>query len=247
LLSRYGAELAEANKQRAIERAKLKRLARLPVAFSIQATALLARIKMMELPHHLRLTSLARQAAAMVWDIPVDRLRATLTSQALVGHGFGKLSTPSSFRGRILRLAAVSYGGVVNDDGALTVVARATIFPLLAKELLKGTAELICLHGLRNLSDDSYQRVLREADQLEYEPWMLQTGGELWRRLLLVVPADRPIAEVLMHLARLPPNSLESLVRAVIDQPEWARELIAGIGQTGDGQNDDQDGQQGVS
>src|SRR5262249_41216901 len=60
-----------------------------------------------------------------------------------------------------------------------------------------------------------------------FEPWMLQTGGELWRRLLTVLPEGQPLANVLMHLARLPPKALESLIRAVIEQPEWARELLA--------------------
>jgi hypothetical protein len=101
---------------------------------------------------------------------------------------------------------------------------------LLAKELVKGTAELICLHGLNGLSDDAYARVVHATDRLEYEPWMLQSGGELWRRLLAVLPKDRPPAEMLMHLARLPAHSLESLMLAVIEQPDWARELLASLG-----------------
>jgi hypothetical protein len=59
---------------------------------------------------------------------------------------------------------------------------------------------------------------------------MLQSGGELWRRLLAVLPEGRPIAEMLMHIARLPARSLESLMLAVIEQPEWARELLASLG-----------------
>jgi hypothetical protein len=56
---------------------------------------------------------------------------------------------------------------------------------------------------------------------------MLQTGGEVWRRLLTVIPEGRSVAYVLMQLAKLPPKALESLIRAVIEQPEWARELLA--------------------
>jgi hypothetical protein len=35
------------------------------------------------------------------------------------------------------------------------------------------------------------------------------------------------MANVMMCMARLPPKSFESLMLAVIEQPEWARELLA--------------------
>ena len=59
---------------------------------------------------------------------------------------------------------------------------------------------------------------------------MLQTGGELWRRLLALVPNGRLVAYIMMHLARLPAKSLESLMLAVIERPQWASELLSGIG-----------------
>jgi hypothetical protein len=58
---------------------------------------------------------------------------------------------------------------------------------------------------------------------------MLQTGGELWRRFLLALPEGRPVAEMLMHVARLPTTSLEALIQAVIENPAWAKELLAGL------------------
>ena len=112
------------------------------------------------------------------------------------------------------------------------MVAKAPNWQLLAKELVKGTGELICLHGLSQLDEETYQRVMQAADRIEFEPPMLQTGGELWRRLLARIPDGRPISKVLMHLARLPARSLESLVLAVITEPQWARELLEGLGQS---------------
>jgi hypothetical protein len=97
------------------------------------------------------------------------------------------------------------------------------------KELVKGTAELICMHGLSDLSEDTYLRVVEAADRIEFEPWMLQTGGEIWRRLLAVIPDRLPPAEVLMRMSRLSANSLQSLVQSVIDRPEWAKELLEGL------------------
>ncbi len=53
-------------------------------------------------------------------------------------------------------------------------------------------------------------------------------------RLLAVIPVGRPLAEVLMHLARLPPNALESLILAVIERPEVASEFFERLGRGGE-------------
>jgi hypothetical protein len=226
VLSRHGGALAAAAKQRALARCKEKGVTRMPGLFAMQATFLIARLQSRESPHHRTLVALAKEAASRVWGIPVQRLDAELTGSL----AFTNACKPRSVRGAILRAAIVGYGGVMQRHDGLCVVARAINWTLLAKELVKGTAELICLHGLNTLSDETYAEVMRAADRLEYEPWMLQSGGELWRRLLAALPDDRPQADVLMHLARLPPHSLESLMLAVIERPEWARELLASLG-----------------
>jgi hypothetical protein len=33
-----------------------------------------------------------------------------------------------------------------------------------------------------------------------------------------------------MHMARLPASSLQSLMQAVIERPEWAREILSSLG-----------------
>jgi len=226
LLSRYGGTLAAAAKQRAIERAKEKGLTRLPVLCGLQVARVIVRLQTLEAGHSQRLIELAKRTTAMVWGIPTDRLDARLTTSV----AFGTLRTPQTLRGRMLRGLAVGYGGVMHRDGALQVVARGTNWYLLAKELVKGTAELICLHGLNHLGDDAYEQVMHHADRIEFEPWMLQTGGELWRRLLAVLPDGHSLADMLMHLARLPAPALERLMLAVIEQPECARELLRELG-----------------
>jgi hypothetical protein len=55
---------------------------------------------------------------------------------------------------------------------------------------------------------------------------MLQAGAELWRRLLPLLPDHRPLAEMVMHIARLPAKSLEALMLAVIEEPERAKETL---------------------
>jgi hypothetical protein len=147
---------------------------------------------------------------------------------------FGRLSPPTTFQASLLRSGAAGYGGVLRKDSELRVVGRAWVWPLLSHELVKGTVELICLHGLNELDSKTYKAVVRAADRIEHEAWMLQAGSELWRRLLPLFPDNRPVAEMVMHMARLPPRALESLTLAVIEEPEWARELLDSLGRNHD-------------
>jgi hypothetical protein len=226
LLARHGGMLAAAAKERADARWKAKGFTRVPFLFPVLPGFVYFRVLTTEAGHSRELIELAKKATQMVWGIPTDRLNAELTPKV----AFGTLSRPRTLRGNIMRLLAVGYGGVLRRDDALEVVGRGVNWHLLTKELVKGTAELICLHGLNGLPDDARQHVLRHADRIEFEPWMLQTGGELWRRLLAVLPPGRPPADMLMHLARLPACSLEGLMLAVLEEPEAARERLAGLG-----------------
>jgi hypothetical protein len=51
---------------------------------------------------------------------------------------------------------------------------------------------------------------------------MLQSGGELWRRLLTAFPDDWTLATTLMRLARLPAGVLERMVIDMLERPEYA-------------------------
>jgi hypothetical protein len=237
VLSRHGGMLAEAARQRGLERCKEKGFWFLRYLFSFQALHVVARLRGAEAGHSQELIRLAKKAVTTVWGISSDRLDAALSSSV----AFGNLSAPRTAAGRTMRACAVGYGGVLRRGDSLVVVARGTNWQLVAKELVKGTAELICLHGLNSLSDETYEQVIAAADGVDFEPWMLQTGGELWRRLLAVMPAGRSLAEMLMHIARLPARSLETLMLAVIEQPPWASELLAGLGAP-----DDEPGTTGV-
>jgi hypothetical protein len=223
LLSKFGGMLAAAGRRRALERCKEKKLTRIPFLFAFQALGIAARLRILETPHRLKLIELAKKSASTIWGIPIDRLDGDLQKPA----NFGTPIRIRNMRAALMRAAVVGLGGVVRRGNLLVVVGRGTNWQLLTKELVKGTAELICLHGLNNLDDETYRHVVDATDRIEWEPWMLQTGGELWRRLLTLIPDDQPVAEALMLMARLSPKSLESLMTAIIEQPEWARELLA--------------------
>jgi hypothetical protein len=230
LLSRYGGMLAAAARQRGLKRCKEKGFWALRFLFPFQVPNVVRPLRRKEAGHAQALVALAKKAVTMVWGIPPHRLEAKLTTQTDVAPGH--LSTPRTACGLSMRLCAVGYGGVMRRGDSLVVIGRGTNWQLVAKELVKGTAELICLHGLNRLTDDIYRQVIAAADGVDYEPWMLQTGGELWRQLLTVLPSGRPVAEMLMHLARLPARTLETLMLAVIEQPSLAGEFLAGLGKS---------------
>jgi len=224
LLSKYGGMLAEESRQRGLTRCKEKGMTRLPIAFTFQTLFVVERLRAIEAPHRAQLLELGKTTASMVWGIPTGRLDAELTPQIVLPP---EVLAARNLTGAVFRAGIVGLGGVVQRGDELVVVARATNWQLLAKELVKGTAELICLHGLNQLNDETYERVLAVTDQLDLEPWMLQSGGEVWRRLLQFIPDGCPVAKVLMQMARLPAGTLDSLVATVIEQRAHAADSLA--------------------
>jgi hypothetical protein len=225
LLSRYGGMLAEESRKRGLARCKEKGMTRLPVVFSFQTMWVVERLRWLEKPHRRRLVELGKATASMVWGIPRERFEAELASKITLPP---EALPARNLTGEVFRSGIVGLGGVTQRDGELRVMAKATNWQLLAKELVKGTAELICLHGLNSLDEFTYRKVIAVTDQLDLEPWMLQSGGELWRRLLETI-ADGSIAKVLMQLARMPAGTLEPLLARVIEQREDARQLLAEV------------------
>jgi hypothetical protein len=225
-LSRQGLSLALASKKRAYERCKSKRVSRIPLVFSLQLMKRLVEARFREAAHRQALVDLAKRTTHQVWGIPLERLDAALT----MAVAFGKPRLPKTFSAFVLRAGVAGFGGVLNEGSEFRVVGRGWVWPILSHELVKGTVELICMHGLNQLDSTTYHDVLQAADRIEYEPWMLQVGSELWRRLLPLLPDTRPVSEMVMHMSRLPARSLERLMFAVVEDEDWARELLAGLG-----------------
>ncbi|MEQ8838566.1 MAG: hypothetical protein RID07_17310, partial [Lacipirellulaceae bacterium] len=172
------------------------------------------------------LARLCERANSEMWGIPEDRLEAHLTTDV----AFGNLHTPRTVMGKAARAAAIGYGGVVRRRDQFQVVAKSWTLPLVMHELTKGIAELVCLHGLNELDDDMYRKVTEEADQLEYETWMLQAGSEMWRRFLAAMPDQQDLPTTLMNLARLEPRPLESIMLAVVDDTKRAQAMLREFG-----------------
>ena len=222
-LAKYGHHLSSVSKRYTIDRARSKGVSATPEIQYAQTFWLLGRTVMKEKPHRSLLAAVAKTATEMIWGIDRTRLSGEITGDV----EFGVLQSPTTRAGRILRRAAAGYGGVLVKNGQLNVHARAWMWPLLAHELTKGTAELICMHGLNSMDDATYDFVTSEADKIEHEIWMMQAGGELWRLFLAALPDSRRLAEALMHVARLEPEPLEQLMVDLVEHPFTARATIA--------------------
>jgi hypothetical protein len=226
LLSKYGGMIAEAAKQRALERYKQKGFSLLPFSFSFRVLSVLKRLRALESPHRRWLLHLATRTASTVWGIPEERFEAELSSRRVLAADH---FPAENIRAEMLRSCVVGYGSVARRHNQLIVTAKGITWQLLTKELVKGTAELVCLHGLRRLDGDMYQRVIKATDRIDFEPWMLQSGGELWRRLLIALPDGCSIAQMLMNLARLPAPTLHSVLEKIIEQTVEARDRLASL------------------
>ena len=141
-------------------------------------------------------------------------------------HWYWLIDIPQMF-GMLGAMAIGSESIKWDDEDRPTVDARAAIFPVLAQEMNKGVAELISLHGLSNMDAETTKTVLHHADDVRHEPYLIQIGPELWRRFLKVRPKDIPLADIVHAFAELDPDQLHSVVSAVVEDPDHARETLA--------------------
>lgn len=212
-----GLAKAEARMLRRIGRQKRVRM--IPILTPMFLTKKIKQLEAVEAPHHSRLEHLAKSITTDIFGIDRDRLEAKLSHEV----GFGNLPKPDNFMTEVLHQSAVGYGGVLRDHDGWRVVARAWVFPLLVHELIKGTTELICLHGMADWDEYTYRKVTSIVDRLDHETLCMQVGPELWRRLLAVIPQGAKLAEVLMRVAKLQPNPLHELITQVISSPQAAQ------------------------
>lgn len=71
-----------------------------------------------------------------------------------------------------------------DQENNVKVVAKAKTFPVLCQELIKGAMEVICLHGLEDISKDDLAKIYKFADARADEPRYIQISSEVWRRFL---------------------------------------------------------------
>lgn len=218
----HGKSLAGRAKDTALKRCRDKGLSVNGILNEINLVRLLIKTIDRENDRHYQLEQLACEACHQIYQVPIDRLDASLTLEPK----WGDIREPETRVGRIMMAGMVGWGGVDRRDGALAVVAKAMVWPLLIHELIKGTVELICLHGLNQMDEESYLATMDVTEHVEHEVPMLQVGPEIFARLLAVAPRELPIAQTLMHIAMMQPEILEKFMFDMIETPNRATETV---------------------
>ncbi|MEM9943717.1 MAG: hypothetical protein AAF939_19295 [Planctomycetota bacterium] len=179
----------------------------------------------LEAPHQLELETIAKNLCVDMYGIDFQLLNGELTTEPEVGE----VRTPQSWSGKLIKRCMIGWSNVQRNDGQLQVFAKAWMWPFLLHELVKGTVELICLHGMTSLLDEEFELVMDETEHVEYEIPMLQIGGAFYRRFQAVIPAEIPIAESLMHVAQMPALILDEFLDEMMTSPNRATDRLRSI------------------
>jgi len=139
---------------------------------------------------------------------------------------FGKLREPVTELQKMMREKAAGYGGVLRKNGGFRITAKAWIWPLLLHELVKGSMSLLCMHGFASMERSVYDAVLYFADALELEPWEIQAGPGLWRRLLDALPENANLPYIVMHISSMSPARLEELMSTLVEDQSYAMSIL---------------------
>ncbi len=124
-------------------------------------------------------------------------------------------------------------GGMVSIDYSEEVpkiFVRATIFPLLIHELVKGVLEVLSTHGLPE--DDRIQKfVLAKADALELEASDMRLGVPLWEKFTsLIPPADFSLKDqIYMELVSMPVDVFNHEMREIMAGTNDGKAIILRI------------------
>lgn len=175
-----------------------------------------------EADHLKALEQLAIVTCHRIYDIPETLLHAEITSSPK----WGDIRTPETRRGKIVMPLMVGWGGVRREDDRLVVQAKATAWPLLLHELIKGTVELISLHGLGELDDAEYSLIMDHTEHVEYEFPMIQIGRHVFKKFLAVRPRSITLAESIMHVAAFEPLVLEQFMFDLFESPNRATDKL---------------------
>jgi hypothetical protein len=157
-------------------------------------------------PRLLRLyDQIASGSHGMYWLIDIPAMFANLGAMAV---GSAKVEYPEE------------------EDGEPIIQARGIVFPVLAQEMNKGVAELLSHHGLADLDEPTTKTVLKHADDIKHEPYLMQVGPEMWRRFLKVKPREVSLSDLYVALSKQEPDELHKIIAAAVEDPENAKAML---------------------
>ena len=100
------------------------------------------------------------------------------------------------------------------------VYAKGLNFPVMLQEFVKGVAEVVCMESFAHLPAETQQVVIDIADRVEYEPYEIMIGPQIWRKLLKRIDREETPADYLLRISRMEPDELMEFVAAAIKGDE---------------------------
>ena len=221
-LRRHGKALAMTAYESAVSRCQEKDLPTSCVGLEGALAKVALEVMSREAGYERILESIAIEACGKIIDTPRRLLNAEITREP----AWGTVREPKTVRGRLLLKAMVGWGGVDRINGELQVMAKAIFWPLLVHELVKGSMELICLHGISAVSDEDYSVVMDHTEHVEYEVPMIQIGPVIYQAFLKVLPRPETLAQCTMVLSQMEPIEFEEFLFEMIEAPDSAKAIL---------------------
>ena len=100
--------------------------------------------------------------------------------------------------GALTGMVDVDYS---EDGEGMVVNARATMFPVLLHELVKGVYEVLGMSGLP--SDRGGEMVVQEADDPRQEIWDLRLGSVIYSKIIAAYPEDLIVDEKKRYIGHM--------------------------------------------
>lgn len=113
-----------------------------------------------------------------------------------------------------------------SEEEGPKIHALGMCFPILIQELVKGVMELLSHHGLADLDEQTTSQVLKSADVLTDEPWLIQVGPHIWRSFLKIIPKGSDLAMVVAKLATKDPKFIHDLLSQTIEEVHGDRDPV---------------------
>ena len=221
-LVKHGFKIAQQTKRDVFERCRLAGIAIDGLFNEMHGYQVYADVIEAESTHLEPLEELAKDVCCEMYGIGRDLLDGKLTQTP---H-FGNVREPESDAGRELLKVMIGWSAVERHGDKLNVRATATFWPMLVHELIKGSVELICLHGMNSVSESDFAIALEHTDHVEFEIPMLQIGGTIFKQFLLARPREIALAETIMYVSKFEPEVLEQFMFHLFESPNQATSMI---------------------
>jgi hypothetical protein len=93
--------------------------------------------------------------------------------------------------------------------------------------------EYLTTLSMADMDEEDRRIVLKQADRMDYEPWQIQIGPELWNAFLKIVPRGATLATVVHKFAGKDPKYVHKILADTLEavhrneEPLSPREAIA--------------------